>query len=357
MADDARTTTPEDTLAWEAAHSKRAGTFAITAGLVTIVGSVVGGVALGDQPRPGPRTLTLVDTLGRAAAGQPIRGGFLAAQVDYFGAHAVVLSVASVLVGLGAFLMFPPLAFLYRAVRARRPLHQATLIALAAGVVGFGVGQVVSSVPRYVQAAEFHHAADRSNSAAADVASAPIATAGDLIRDIGMLGLAISLVIIGLNAMRVGLLTRLMGVMAMLVGATLVIQLDRLGILRAFWLGALGLMLLDRTRRPPAWASTEPVPWPTQQELREQREAARRARGGQRAPKAAGRPRAPETDAGRPRAPETDASASEAGADEPQPQPRAGRVPAPRAPQPRRAQPAGARPHPTSKKRKRKRRS
>jgi hypothetical protein len=66
-------------------------------------------------------------------------------------------------------------------------------------------------------------------------------------------------------------------VLGVIVGATFVLQLDQPGILRMFWLGALALVLLGRWPggTPPAWATGEAEPWPTQQQLREQRAAAR----------------------------------------------------------------------------------
>ena len=90
-----------------------------------------------------------------------------------------------------------------------------------------------------------------------------------------------------LNAMRVGLLTRFMGVLGVIVGVAvaLILPIDQQGIIRVFWLAALGVLFLGRwpTGMPKAWATGEAEPWPTQQQLREQRDAAagreRRGRG------------------------------------------------------------------------------
>ena len=149
-----------------------------------------------------------------------------------------------------------------------------------------------------------------------------------------------------------------MGVVGMFAGATIIIrQFDPPGVVRSFWLIALGLLILDRLPRtiaprgrPPAWAVAEAVPWPSQQQLREEREAARR--------KAAGEPD-PEPARERPaRRRGRDAAGNDGDVAHAQ-EPRADKVPAPRAPQPRREDAAapGGSPHPSSKKRKRKRRS
>jgi hypothetical protein len=128
----------------------------------------------------------------------------------------------------------------------------------------------------------------------------------------------------------------------MFAAATFVIRgLDPFGAIRAFWFAALAMLILGRlpSGRPPAWSVPEAVPWPTQQELREQRAAAARERGEPERPARRRGGGAAGTD--------DDAKAA----------PRGRRVPAPRAPQPRREDAVPGRPHPSSKKRKRKRRA
>jgi hypothetical protein len=74
--------------------------------------------------------------------------------------------------------------------------------------------------------------------------------------------------------MRVGLLTRFMGVLGIICGALIVLPiLSPLPIVQTFWLGAMALLLLGRWRSgvPPAWRTGEAQPWPSQQELREAR--------------------------------------------------------------------------------------
>jgi hypothetical protein len=61
----------------------------------------------------------------------------------------------------------------------------------------------------------------------------------------------------------------------MLAGVLTVFQADQPGIVRAFWLIGVGLVIAGRLSAPPAWHTGRAEPWPTQQQLREQREAAR----------------------------------------------------------------------------------
>ena len=331
-----------DPLAWEKQNAPRAGLTAALAGTLALTGTVVTGLANSGSPKADDRALTLVDTLRDAANGQVPPPGQAATIIEYQGNHAAGFIAGALLTSI-ALLTFPALAYLYRAARARGIVPRFALIAAAIGAAGAGIGQAASKTAMYIEASNFANGSDHTNSAAFDVQSAPLVVAGSLIGGLGALALAVGFLIICLHAMRVGLLTRLMGIVGMFSGATLVIGfLDPPGIIRSFWLVALGLLILGRTPRgrPPAWSVAEAVPWPTQQQLREQREAMRREAAGERERERPARRRG-------------GAAADDNGA----PAERAARVPAPRAPQPRREDAAPGRPHPSSKKRKRKRRS
>jgi hypothetical protein len=335
MADDTRTTTPADPLAWEARNARRAGYAAIGAAVCTVAGAIVGAVAQSGAPNADERVVTIVDSLARTAAGQPIPPGHQSALADYLGTHTVAFVISALLLGLGGVLTFVPLGYLFRAAQARVQLSRLGLIVAAVGAVGYGLGQAVTLIATAVGAAGFADGSDKSNAAATDALANPTASAARLVAELGGLSLAVAFVLIALAAMRAGLLNRFLGILGAIVGASLVLPLDQLGIIRSFWLGALAMLILGvrPERRPKAWSVPEAVPWPSQQQVREQREAARRARQGERGGKAAA---------------EEATKASRR---------RAERVPQPRAPEPRRAEPTGARPHSASKKRKRKRRS
>jgi hypothetical protein len=343
MTDEPRTAAPEDPLTWEARNAHHAGLFAIAAGLLGLIGVIVTGLANAGSPSAENRILTLTDTLGRAAQGQAVPPGQGAVVLEFRGDHAAGFIAGGILTGLALLATFPAIAYLYRAARARGPVPRFALVSAAVGAAAAGIGQIASQTALYVDAASFANGSDHSNSAAFDVQNGPIYLAGGLLGGLGGLFLAVAFVLICLHAMRVGLLTRLMGLLGMFGGATLVVRfLDPPGVIRWFWLIALGVLFLGRLPRgrPPAWAVAEAVPWPSQQEIREQREAARRAAAGEREPQAPPRRR---------RGP--------AESDGTPPESHGKRVPAPRAPQPRRDDAVPGRPHPSSKKRKRKRRS
>jgi hypothetical protein len=344
MADDARriTAPADDPLAWEARNARKAAFAAGLAALCGLVGTIATALLNGRAPKAEANILTLGDTLPRAAAGRPQATGHGALTLIYQGNHAAAFIIAGLLIAFASVALYPAMAYLYRAARARGRVPTAALILIAIGAAGAGVGIAVSQVALTIAAADFVDAADHTNSAAIDAQNGGIIIAGATLGAIASVLLAVGFLLICLHAMRVGLLTRLMGIVGMFAGATIVIrELDPFGAIRSFWLAALALLFLGRlpSGRPPAWSVAEAVPWPSQQEIREQREAQRRARG------------EPERPVRR-RGPAPKPVADENGKAE-----RAARVPAPRAPQPRREDTAPGRPHPSSKKRKRKRRT
>jgi hypothetical protein len=74
-----------------------------------------------------------------------------------------------------------------------------------------------------------------------------------------------------LRARRVGLLSPFMSILGVIAGALLVLQLVPLVpvIIQAFWLGAVGVLYLDKwpRGRGPAWDSGESEPWPSATQL------------------------------------------------------------------------------------------
>jgi hypothetical protein len=88
--------------------------------------------------------------------------------------------------------------------------------------------------------------------------------------------------------MRVGLLTRWMGILGVFTGVLVFLPIGGVSfeIIPAFWIVMLGILFGGRWPNgdPPAWASGEARPWPSQAEMR----AARQARAGAPAVSAAG---------------------------------------------------------------------
>ena len=146
-------------------------------------------------------------------------------QTEYVGHHLALPILGAVLAALGTLALFPALALLFRATRARRPeLPQVALVLLAVGAVTVAVGRVVSEVASDLGAHGFGGAGtDMSNSAARDAIAPSAALIGQVILLTGTLALGGAVLLVALNAMRAGLLTRFMGVMGMIVGGALLL--------------------------------------------------------------------------------------------------------------------------------------
>ncbi|HEX2015776.1 MAG TPA: hypothetical protein VGN69_03700, partial [Solirubrobacteraceae bacterium] len=183
------------------------------------------------------------------------------------------------------------LAYLAAAVRGRTPVFRTLwlYVALAGGVlsalatVGFEASKL-AAISSFLDG-------PRTVDSAIHIGHSTSATTAQLVGLVGSFALGLGWLVICLNAMRAGLLTRFMGVLGIIVGVLAVIpQLaSPVPVVQAFWLFALAVMISGRwpNGTPPAWVSGQAEPWPSQQELREAREA---ARAQSQPPKASGRP-------------------------------------------------------------------
>ena len=271
MANLVEPTTPEETLAVEAASRGRTAAIAWIAAICTLGGAIISGLAFGNLPGYDSRVVTITDALSDLASGQKLPPGRAVLQLQYIGDHPLPYLIGPLLSAIGGLLIFFVLAFLFRATRARGgPLAQIALIAIAVGSISYAVGSAVVGVMRVVEGMNL--ASDATNADALDAISSGPIVAGTVIQLLGSLSLGFAFVLIGLHAMRVGLLTRFMGILGMIAGATFVIPLDQQGIIRSFWLGAVGFLIAGRWPSPvPAWETGKAEPWPSRQP---------RARGG-----------------------------------------------------------------------------
>lgn len=266
---------PEETLAQEDATRTRAAVCAWLAAILTLAGAIISGVVFGKLPDLDDQVVTINDALGDLAAGTAIPAGRAVGQLRYIGEHQLEYAAGPLLSALGALFIFVVLAFLYRATRARGgQISQVALIATAIGAVAYAVGTGVVGIVRVVEGANL--AADATNSDALDaIGSGPI-VAGTILQLLGSLSLGFAFVLVALHAMRVGLLTRFMGILGMIAGATFVLPLDQQGIIRSFWLGAVGFLIIRRwPSQVPAWTTGQAEPWPSAREARDARAARR----------------------------------------------------------------------------------
>lgn len=301
--------TPDETLAEEARLRKKAGAAGIGAGVATMAAGIAGAIVYSDVP-----SVPMLDALRERLATDPPAVPLKVRQALYYADHGVEFILVAVLLAATAALMGLTLAFLFRATRARRPeLPRVAVVATIAGATLVAVGELVLPISVVIETRALAGVARPTVDAARDALLPQTAVIGGIMRQLGVFGLGAGFIMIALNAMRVGLLTRFMGVLGIIVGALTIVPLGAsLPIVQAFWLAAIGALFFGYwpPGLPPAWTTGEAHPWPTQQEIREQRMARKAERAGEsnepRPPKERAEP--PETPA--PLAPERPAHSS-----------------------------------------------
>lgn len=273
----------EETLAYEAQQRPRAIGAAVVGGLSGFAGAVLTSVIFGGGPGEEDGFISLPEAMEARLNGQaPDEPSLFVRQVDYYGDNVLGLSTAAVLTALGAVTTALVLIYLYRAVAARMPISRTPLVASVIALVALPIGHLVQRLTSWFGAAGFSDQTDRTAEAARDVFQNSFIAAGQIFELLGQFALSTALVLIALNAMRAGLLTRFLGVLGIIVGVLafpLLSQLDQPQLIRMWWLLGIALLLAGKLRGglTPAWVTGRAEPWPSQQELREQRE---RAAGG-----------------------------------------------------------------------------
>jgi hypothetical protein len=273
--------TPQETLADEHRRRIPAAVAAISAGILSLIGSILAIASNSEFPN-----VHLVRALDERLGGNPVQPGLKAREVLYINDQLVEQVAAAFVSALIALGIGYALAYLYRAAYARRPeVGRATIVIIIAGAALVALPGLVSSIALAIEAKSFADSSEQTAEAARDVIGSPVVIAGGSLRDLGGLLLALGIVLISLKAMSVGLLTRFMGVLGIIVGVISILRPigESLPFVQMLWLIALGMLFLHRWPAaqglPPAWTTGEARPWPTQQELRE----ARLARGADKA--------------------------------------------------------------------------
>ena len=289
--------TADETLADEAARRRTAGIAGIAAGLLTILSGALAAIVYSDKP-----TVAVLDALREQLSANPPVPGLKVRQALWYDDNALQIILVSLLLALAAAAMGVVLVHLYRSTLARRPeLRRGVVVAAIAGASIVAVCELVLSISFIVEAHSLAGDAQPTGADARDALLPPTALAAGILRQLGVFALGIAFIMLALNAMRAGLLTRFMGVLGIIVGGLFIIPLGAsLPIVQAFWLVALGSLFLGYwpPGLPPAWVTGDAQPWPTQQELREQRLARKGESAGAKAEKPRRqRPEPPETPA------------------------------------------------------------
>jgi hypothetical protein len=269
----------EETLAWEAEWRPRAAAAALLAALAGTAGGVMLALLEHRGPDETDGFVSLPEALGASAAGRgPREESLLVRLIDYRGDKLGVFTVSTILTVLGIAGALAALTYLFRAARARNPeIGRAVGWSIAAALALYPLGRGLREIATSIEYSQFADAADRTPGAVRDIPGEGILPAAALLEILGAFAFALSFVLVSLNAMRVGLLTRFMGILGVIVGALAVFQLDAPQVVRGLWLAFLGALIAGRYPggTPAAWLTGRAEPWPSQQELRERRDALR----------------------------------------------------------------------------------
>jgi len=262
----------EETLEWERQQGPRAAIAAAVAAIATLVGGIVSSTALGGQPH-----VALVTSLQNSTKpGAETRTSLRAPQLEYIHDHAATLILGGLILAIGYFALIPTLGYLYRSTKARRPeLPRAVLVLALIGPALLGVAAIVFQVALTQKAGDFVNSTNHTRDAVDDVTSSGILRGVQILNLPGTLCLAFGVVLLALNSMRAGLLTRFLGVLGIICGAALVLLPQNPVVV--FWLLALAALFARRwpSGMPAAWETGTAVPWPSAAEVAEQRAAAR----------------------------------------------------------------------------------
>jgi len=266
-------TEPEQQLAWEARWRPRAGFAAVTAGVLTLAGFLWTAVAFRDLPRS-----SYVESLLHALRPGPIgnQPSLRTPEFQFYNDHAFQFVGGSVVRGLAYLAFAYAITFLAVATRARRPELPRPIVYVAlVGAVLFAVAGMLGAIGWVVAVGNYLDGRETVD-AATDVVNNSLVLTASLLAQLAQLAIAAGMLLVSLNAMRTGLLTRFLGILGMIAGALAVLSQFVFAFLEAFWLIALGFLLLGVGRAGvlPAWRTGQAEPWPTRAEVAAARRAA-----------------------------------------------------------------------------------
>jgi hypothetical protein len=190
--------------------------------------------------------------------------------------------VGAVLQAAGWVALAWTLWFLFGCVRARGERVQpfmGWLALLGAPLAAIGIIGYVISYGSIAQ--QFVSQGAQTYPQAHHLMSATALSVFQIIDYLGELLLAVSFVMVSLNAMRVGLLTRFLGFLGIIGGVLTLFVITPVPIVQFYWLAALAYLFTGRwpSGVPPAWRTGRAERWPSAQEVRQQ-QARARAKGG-----------------------------------------------------------------------------
>jgi len=244
--------TPEEQLAFESRQRPRQIIFAAAGGLLLMIASIIG--LMGPHSAVSEETLNLITEHHRAG-------------YDIFA--TILNSVAEISFGV-------TLWYLWRCTRSRATKSLTYLPVIT------GIGVAIAAATGVVYVLAFAHIASEFVSTGAQtydqanrLESSGVIEICKVLGQLGALLIAVSFVLVSLQAMRVGLLPKFMGYVGMLAGALFLFPITQVPVVQLFWLLALAMLFAGRwpDGAPAAWRTGKAEAWPSSAELRARRMA------------------------------------------------------------------------------------
>jgi hypothetical protein len=240
----------------------RLGVPAAAGGVLYLLSGIIISSALGGIP-----TVGVLQSVAPALRGEPNPPvSPRAAEVKFQSHHALDLLAGSALVAVAYAALVLVLIFLLGATRLRRP--ETGPVARVLVIAGGATVAVLSLLTQIVLAINTHNFAtghDFSNHAVEAVTHNAAYTVFAYLTPLAGIALAAGMIIAMVGSVRVGLLPRWMGMVGGVSAVLLLLPVELLDVIPAFWLVAVGILLLGRWPNgdPPAWNSGEAIPWPS----------------------------------------------------------------------------------------------
>ncbi|HEY1687906.1 MAG TPA: hypothetical protein VGF95_03485 [Solirubrobacteraceae bacterium] len=266
-----------DEIAWEGNRRTRLAVPAVAGGVLYLLSGIIISSTLSPAPTVG-LLQALKPGISEGIAEQSVSPR--TREVTFVSHHAFALIAGSALSSISLIALTAVLLLLVRATRFRRPESWAPTAKLVlVGGIGFAVVGIGHQIAEAILTHEFAVGGNHSSAAVERaLTSGTTNVVSEYISLLAGLSLAAGMIVTSLGAMRVGLIARWMGVVGVIAALLIFLPIGgaELEIIPAFWLVAMGILLMGRwpAGDPPAWAAGEARPWPTQAEMRARQQAA-----------------------------------------------------------------------------------
>jgi hypothetical protein len=256
---------------FESERRARLGVPAFAGGVLYLLASIILTATLKAVP-----TVGAIQGIAPALNGQPNPAvSPRAAEVHYYDHHAFALIAGSVLSAIAVLILVAVLRFLLGATRFRRP-QAAPVVGplILVGGVGLAVLSVVGAIVQAVNSHKFVTGHDFTTHAVEQALSKnTVYEILGYVTPLAALALVGGMIALMVSSVRVGLQPRWMGIVGGVGGLILLVPSEILSLIPAFWMVGTGILLMGRIPTdPPAWAAGEARPWPSQAQVRAERD-------------------------------------------------------------------------------------